>query len=424
MTVRLSVIIPATGQAADAAELVRRIGAACAGIDAEIIIVNATRGAGPDGTGGTGGSGPVPVRHVRRDNPRSGFSGAVMEGIATSRATYCLVMGGGLHHPPELIPILLARLEAGHADLAVASRYCGAATPDGNLSGPSRAPGAWRAAFVARVLFPARLRDCSDPLSGFFALRRDAIDPELVQPKSPNVLLDILLRHRLRVEEVPFEFGRHAAGQPKATPAQELRFLRQLGELRIGRAGLFAVVGAIGTVLNLLIMAVLLAFGVHYVAAALVAAELTILTNFVMQEKLVFAGDTRSARVLRHRFAQSVGFNNVEAVLRVPFLLLLVEVLMFNSMIAQAGTLACAFVVRYLFHAKVVYRQRPAESPVAENTDGAPVAAAPAVSEELHASLHQVQRDKQPQAGKEPTTSGAARASISLPAAVLNPLET
>ena len=154
-----------------------------------------------------------------------------------------------------------------------------------------------------------------------------------------------------------------------------VRLVRRTGGSRLGRPALFAMVGGIGTVLNLLIMGILLALGVHYVAASLVAAELTILSNFFMQEKLVFAEERHTARTLRHRFVASVGFNNIEALLRMPLLMLLVEVLGFNSLVAQAGALACAFVVRYLFHAKVVYRHRPADPQAPE-----PVAAAAAAA--------------------------------------------
>ncbi|WP_155850240.1 hypothetical protein [Arthrobacter sp. Br18] len=50
-----------------------------------------------------------------------------------------------------------------------------------------------------------------------------------------------------------------------------------------------------------------------------------------------------------------MGFNNAEALLRLPLLVFLVEMLLMNSVAAQAGTLAAAFGLRYLFHSRVVY---------------------------------------------------------------------
>lgn len=120
----------------------------------------------------------------------------------------------------------------------------------------------------------------------------------------------------------------------------------------------FAAVGAFGALLNLLLMGLALSAGVHYLGAAVLAAEVTILTNFMLQERLVF-GDLRTARPFRVRFLTSFGFNNVEALVRLPVLALLVQVLLVPDLMAQALTLGVAFLVRFTFVSRVVYRLRP-----------------------------------------------------------------
>lgn len=341
----VSIIVPA---AVPTREDLRRIGSACAGMDAEVILVRDPQGGAPTGMDDADLATVLPVRLVE---------GAMTDALVASQSTYCVVLEGGPECRPELIPALVARLDDGDVDLVVVARTGGTPGPDGRSVGaPQR--GVSR---LARTLFPERLAGCTDPTSGFFALRRSALGAGVLPPRNSGLQLEILLRRpvRGRVGEVQLPTGRHAAVRPGALP-EDLRALRRLAELRVGRAGLYAAVGGAGTVLNLLIMTALVAFGAHYVTAALAAAGLTILSNFALQEKLVFAEDTRSAQMLRHRFVQSVGFNTIEALLRMPFLLLLVEVLLLNSVVAQAGTLAAAFVVRYLFHAKVVYRRRSA----------------------------------------------------------------
>ena len=128
-----------------------------------------------------------------------------------------------------------------------------------------------------------------------------------------------------------------------------------------GRMSRFAAVGAFGTVLNLVIMAAMLGLGAHYLLAAIVATELTILSNFLMQERLVFR-DLREGRPIWQRFAASVGFNNVETLVRMPVLMLLVDLLLLPGLVAQAATLAAAFVVRFAFTSRVIYRIRPVAS--------------------------------------------------------------
>ena len=53
-----------------------------------------------------------------------------------------------------------------------------------------------------------------------------------------------------------------------------------------------------------------------------------------------------------------MGFNSVEAAVRIPLLFALVQFGHISSVIAQAVTILVAFVVRYVFHARVVYRPR------------------------------------------------------------------
>lgn len=126
----------------------------------------------------------------------------------------------------------------------------------------------------------------------------------------------------------------------------------------VGRMTRFAAVGAFGTVLNLAIMAAMLGLGSHYLPAAIVATELTILSNFLMQERLVFQ-DNRGGRPLRQRILAAFGFNNIETLVRMPVLVLLVSVLLVPGLVAQAATLAAAFLIRFAFTSRVIYRIRP-----------------------------------------------------------------
>ncbi|MEC5198430.1 dolichol-phosphate mannosyltransferase [Arthrobacter sp. PL16] len=364
---KLSVIVPTFNEAPNIHELVQRTTTACLGIEAELIFVDDSTDSTPSTIQDAAVNSTLPVRMIHRDHPSGGLSGAVIDGITASDAEYCLVMDGDLQHPPEMIPVLLSQLENTASDVALASRYCGEGGSNAGLSGTYRRMVSASATLVTRSLFPVRLKDCSDPMTGFFAIRKSSIDMAALQPSGFKVLLEILSRQRLKIVEVPFIFGRRSAGTSKASIGQGLHFIRQVGELRMGRIGLFAVVGAIGTLLNLLIMTALLFLDVHYVVAAIAAAEITILSNFLMQEKLVFNGALHRAASTHKRFLQSVGFNNAEALLRLPVLVLLVEMLLINSVLAQAGTLAAAFGLRYLFHTKVVYLARPRIKPLPDD---------------------------------------------------------
>lgn len=123
----------------------------------------------------------------------------------------------------------------------------------------------------------------------------------------------------------------------------------------------FAAVGAIGTIVNLLVMA-LFVHGVtsmNYLVAAVIAAEISILHNFVLQERFVFGDMRAGVNSLGNRLTQHLLFNNAEALVRLPFLILLVETMHVLALLAQAVTLAIAFVARFLFASMVVYRPKP-----------------------------------------------------------------
>jgi dolichol-phosphate mannosyltransferase len=370
---KLSVIVPTRNEAPNVQQLISRAAEACRQIDAELVFVDDSADNTRDVIAAAAAAEPMRIRVIRREAPAGGLSGAVVDGVRSSDAEFCMVMSGDLQHPPELIPALLAELEDNDADIVIASRYgagCSGRGPSGSRGGgPNRGGGgvaAWSrrvisagATRITLALFPLRLRGCSDPMTGFFGLRRSAIECNALRPSGFKILLEILARHQLRVSEVPFTPGPRTAGKSKAGVGQGLRFLRQLGELRAGTALLFAAVGAVGAMLNLLIMAFLLSNGTHFVAAAVVAAEVTIVSNFLMQENIVFGTLPHKANGLRTRFGQSFCFNNLEALARLPVLMLAVNVLNIDAVLAQAATLVAAFVVRYLYHSRIVYSAGP-----------------------------------------------------------------
>lgn len=358
-----TVVVPTFNEAGNVAELVRRVAAAFAadpealGDGVEVLFVDDSTDDTPQRVLEVAASAPVPVHllHRTRDERTGGLAGAVTAGLARARGAVVVVMDGDLQHPPELVPLLRRRAE--EADLVVASRYCG----EGDASGLSSS---WRrtvsssSTLLARACFPRRVgRVCTDPMTGFFAVRRGAVDLDRLQPRGFKILLEVLARHDLRVVEVPFAFGERLAGDSKASWRNGLHFLRQMLALRMGRMARFAAVGALGTLVNALVMWLLLhTTGLHYVAAAVLATEVAIVHNFVLQERLVFRDLREGRHGWRARFLQSVVYNNADNLARLPLLALLVEVAHLHPTLAQVLTLVVSFVARFLFVSQVVYR--------------------------------------------------------------------
>lgn len=353
----LTVIVPTFNEAPNVAELVRRVGDALTWCDAEILFVDDSNDDTPDVIARVAQSASIPVRLIHRDEGVGGLGGAVVEGLRAAAADRCVVMDGDLQHPPEKIAELVQALVETDVDLVVASRYVGGGTAHG-LADRGRVLVSRGSTLVTKAMFPIKLHQVSDPMTGFFALDRRRVDLAGLQPRGFKILLEILARKNLAVAEVPFDFADRFAGESKASLRQGLHFLAQLVALRFGKMSLFAVIGAFGAVANLLIMWLLMQAGANYIAAALVAAEVTIVSNFLLQERFVFQDMTDQASGTWVRFAKSFTFNNCEALVRIPVLALLVQNLHISSMVAAAITIGVAFVLRFTFHSLVVYAPR------------------------------------------------------------------
>ena len=221
-------------------------------------------------------------------------------------------------------------------------------------------------------MFPVRLRNVTDPMTGFFAVRTGTVDLAALQPRGFKILLEILARTKLAVVEEPFVFGERFAGESKASFANGVRYVQQLWSLRFGRLSPFAMIGAFGAVLNLAILWALQEMGVHYLPAVIASNGLTIITNFLLQERFVF-GDLRGGGSVWRRFAQSFTFNGTEAVIRTLLLWWIVEAAFPYPEPVQAALILVAFLLRFVFHAQVVYRPRRTATPAAALAQDLPV---------------------------------------------------
>jgi len=266
-------------------------------------------------------------------------------------------MDGDLQHPPEMVPVLLATARETGADVVVASRYTGKGDA-GGLDGRYRRWVSKASGLLARSMFPVKLRDVSDPMTGFFVVRPGAVDLTGLRPRGFKILLEILARQRLVVVEEPFVFGERFAGRSKATVANGLRYVQQLTLLRFGRLSPFALIGALGAVLNLAILAGLQGLGVHYLPAVIWANVVTIVINFLLQERFVFADLRDGAHGFLGRFVRSFAFNGTEAAVRTLLLWWIVERAVPYPELVQAVLILVAFIVRFVFQAQVVYRPR------------------------------------------------------------------
>ncbi len=171
--------------------------------------------------------------HRTVEDRATGLAGAVKEGILLAESTYVIVMDGDLQHPPATIPALLEAAHIYGSDLVVASRYCQGGSATG-LGSTFRHAVSQASTFVARGMFPRATRGVTDPMTGFFLIRREALDPGRLQATGFKILLEIMVSHPgLNKAQVPLVFASRLSGTSKGTLAQGMHYLRQLYRLRI-----------------------------------------------------------------------------------------------------------------------------------------------------------------------------------------------
>jgi dolichol-phosphate mannosyltransferase len=293
-----------------------------------------------------------------RQSPRrhsSGLGGAVVQGLRAARAPWACVMDADLQHPPELISELLEHAESADVDLVVASRYCDQG--DAQSFGWARAVASRSTTSVAHVLFPGRLRNVSDPMSGFFLVRRNAVDLDRLRPRGFKILLEILVRNpALRAAEVSFQFGERYAGKSKAGIREGLRYLSLLTRLRFAR---FGIVGASGLVVNTVLLAALTdVVGLFYVVSAVIATQGSTLWNFCLTELWVFS-DRDHKRGLATRMALFFLMNNAALAVRGPLLVLLASGLGIHYVVANLISLISLTLLRFALADTWIWAKAP-----------------------------------------------------------------
>lgn len=289
----LSVVVPTFNERDNVALLVQRIAATLAGISWEIIFVDDDS---PDGTAAR-------VRELGRVDPRvrcirriqrRGLAGACIEGILSAQAPLVAVMDADLQHDEGVLVPMLELMRAGQHDLVVGSRYIGGGSATAGFS-VSRQASSHFASTLARRLLGVEV---TDPMSGFFLLRRDVaetIAPQLAT-EGFKILADILAsaRGRLRVAEVAYGFRPRAHGDSKLDSQVALDFLGLLLVKLTGNAipvrfFSFALIGAFGMLVHLMALKLALSgFGLSFAAAQALATLVAMTSNFFLNNRLTY----------------------------------------------------------------------------------------------------------------------------------------
>lgn len=212
--IQLSVVVPTYNESQNVGEMVRRLETTLSGIAWEVIFVD---DASPDGTANA-------VRSIARDDRRvrlisrhnrRGLASAVVEGALAASAEIVAVMDGDLQHDESVLPAMYRKVAAGEAEVVSASRFLTEDGADG-LSSKTRVAISNNGIRLSNAVFGLNM---TDPLTGFFVMRRDVVRRALpdMSELGFKVLMDLIIsaRPRPKVMEVPFKFRERVHGESK-----------------------------------------------------------------------------------------------------------------------------------------------------------------------------------------------------------------
>jgi dolichol-phosphate mannosyltransferase len=286
----VSVVVPTFHEADNLPLLVPRITAALRPWSHEIIVVDDNSNDGTDQVVATLREQGHAIRLIVRTE--RGLSSAVLRGFLEANGSVFVCMDADLSHPPEILPRMIDTLEQDHVDFVIGSRYvAGGAIPA--EWGLFRKLNSTVATLMARPFCQAQ-----DPLSGYFALPREVFErAEELNPLGYKIGLELIVKCCCsRIAELPIQFSDRHLGESKLGLREQINYLRhlkRLADFKFGawsQLGQFYIVGASGTVVDLLIYALLLQAGVGLPPARALAIFAAVSWNFIINRRVAFSG--------------------------------------------------------------------------------------------------------------------------------------
>ena len=234
------------------------------------------------------------VRFIRRIG-RRGLSSACLEGMASSVADIFAVMDCDLQHDEAILSKMVAAFEEDPSlELAVGTRY----------AGEGGGVGEWSKAriFISRLATSlgslARKTELSDPMSGFFAIRREVFEETVRQMtgKGFKILLDMVLSvgRPLKTREFSYEFRTRQHGESKLDIVVGFEYLYLLADKIFGRFVpvsfvVYVLAGLSGLFLHLAALGILFRYvGIAFVTAQLTATLVAMVSNFLVNNSVTF----------------------------------------------------------------------------------------------------------------------------------------
>ena len=316
-----------------------------------------------------------PQLRVMRRQGEKGLSTAVIRGWQSSQGEVLGVIDGDLQHPPETLIKMLDEMAKG-ADLAVASRHVeGGGVSDWGFMRRFLSRGAQ---MLGLLILPNVIGRISDPMSGYFMVRRSAIANCPMNPLGYKILIEVLGRGNIgSVAEIGYVFQERQEGESKVTWRQYVDYILHLLRLRsrgrvtklreklrvpVKRFFKFGLVGLSGVFIDMAIFYLLSdasTLGWGLTRSKIIASEVAVLNNFLWNDLWTFRDLAQQQSGWRKVIKRFVKFNLICLLgigLNLIILNLLYNYFGVNKYIANLIAIAIVTIWNFWFNLKLSWR--------------------------------------------------------------------
>lgn len=277
--------------------------------------------------------------NVIKRNAKDGLSSAILSGIKEASGNTVIVMDSDFSHPPHIIPKMIDILKQTSCDIVIASRY----VKGGSIQGwPCKRK---LMSKVATIIAKKGLGiKPHDPMSGFFAFKKNIIEGLKFDAIGYKMLLEILIKTKgAKIQEVPYTFTNREKGASKLGISTVLDYCKSVWELyKYGRrvrreekrtsvrffskAARFFSVGAIGLGVNYLTSLLFtLNADVWYIHATVMGIIFSITGNFFLNKYWTFEDRSFSTKMTVIQYGKFAGFSSIGALIQLGMIYYLVD---------------------------------------------------------------------------------------------------
>ncbi|MFB5606875.1 MAG: glycosyltransferase [Candidatus Nitrosomaritimum yanchengensis] len=304
---------------------------------------------------------------------KNGLSSAILSGVQRAKGDTIVVMDSDFSHPPQIIPKMIESLKKYQCDMVIASRYING----GKIKGWTlkRKIMSKVATLIATKGLGVKTKD---PMSGFFAFKKNILKGINFDAIGYKILLEILVKKSgIAVKEIPYTFENRSFGSSKldsSTVADYFKSVWKLykfgkseekGEKRksvrfISKASRFYTVGLSGFGVNYLI-SLLFAGGISdmwYLHANLIGIIASITTNFLLNKTWTFGDRNFSRKRTLKQYGKFVTFSSLGALVQLGMVFYLVDGYGLSYPISLVLAVLTAAFGNYVLNKKYTFKEK------------------------------------------------------------------